>query len=337
MRPHCAVPGVELARILVLGVPDFGRDDAGRYRAGDALRDLVLHGKHVGQVAIVAVGPEMVPGFAIDQLRRDPHPIAGAPDAAFDHVTHAQLARHLADVHGRTLVGERRAARNHKKLAVARQVGDDVLGDPIGEIFLFGIAAHIGERQHRYRRLLGHTAREWSRSIASPDWLYGLRAEENAVSAHWARYVLDLLLAHVGEREIELVAHLVPDDPADADPARLGQGFQTRRDVHAVAVDVVLVDDDVAEVQPDAILDAPLRRHLDIALGHSALDLDSTAHGIDDAGEFDQDAVAGELDGAPAMLLDLRIDQLAPMALQRGERAFLVNPHQARVTGDIPG
>jgi len=57
MRPHHAVPRVKLARSLVLGVPDLGRDDAGSDGAGNALRDLVLDGKHVSQLAIVAVRP----------------------------------------------------------------------------------------------------------------------------------------------------------------------------------------------------------------------------------------------------------------------------------------
>jgi hypothetical protein len=34
------------------------------------------------------------------------------------------------------------------------------------------------------------------------------------------------LLAHVLERKIGLVAHLIAHDPADADPARLGTGFE---------------------------------------------------------------------------------------------------------------
>src|SRR6516164_9910664 len=120
MRPHCAVPCAELARVFELGVPDLGRNDPGGYRAGDALGDFVLDGKHVGQLTVVSVGPEMVPGFGIDQLRRYPDPIAGTTDAAFDHVAHAELARHLADVHGRALVSERRTPRNHKERAVAR-------------------------------------------------------------------------------------------------------------------------------------------------------------------------------------------------------------------------
>src|SRR6516225_10790780 len=126
MRPHCAIPCAELARVFELGVPNLGRDDPGGYRAGDALCDLVLDGKHVGQLAVVPIDPEMVPGFGIDQLRRYPDPIAGMTDAAFDHVTHAQLACHLADIHGWALVSEGRAARNHKEGAVAREVGDDV-------------------------------------------------------------------------------------------------------------------------------------------------------------------------------------------------------------------
>jgi hypothetical protein len=39
MRPHCAVPGVELAPILSLRVLNLGRDDAGGDRPGDALGD----------------------------------------------------------------------------------------------------------------------------------------------------------------------------------------------------------------------------------------------------------------------------------------------------------
>ncbi len=47
--------------------------------------------------------------------------------------------------------------------------------------------------------------------------------------------VLDLMLAQILEAEIDFVADLVAHDPADADPARLGQGFEPRRDIDAVA------------------------------------------------------------------------------------------------------
>src|SRR6516225_5300162 len=86
----------------------------------------------------------------------------------------------------------------------------------------------------------------------------------------------------------------------------------------------------------------PMRNSMRRSAGTSALRSAiprwiSTAQRVDDAGELDEDAVASELDDAPAVLLDLGIDQLAAVPLQRGERAFLVDPHQARVTRGIPG
>src|SRR6516165_1324608 len=74
------------------------------------------------------------------------------------------------------------------------------------------------------------------------------------------------------ERQSEPVAHLIARHPADADPARLRQGFEACRNIDAVAEYVALVDDVVAEVDAYAEFDATLRRHTDVALGHVALD-----------------------------------------------------------------
>ena len=57
-------------------------------------------------------------------------------------------------------------------------------------------------------------------------------------------------------------------------------------------------------IDADAEFDAPVGRHVGVALRHSALHLDGAAHRIDDAGELDQDAVAGGLDDAAAVLGD---------------------------------
>jgi len=154
---------------------------------------------------------------------------------------------------------------------------------------------------------------------------------------HRPRDVLDLLFAHVLEGDVELVADLVAHHPADADSARLGQGFETGGDVDPIAVDVALVDDDVADINADAELDALFRGHADVALGHPALQIDRAAHRVDDAGEFDEEAIAGGLDDAAAVFDDLGVEKLAPVALQCGERAFLVQPHQPRVAGNIGG
>jgi len=47
----------------------------------------------------------------------------------------------------------------------------------------------------------------------------------------------------------------------NADPTRLGEGFESGRDIDAVAENVVGLDDDVAEIDPDPEPDAALVRN----------------------------------------------------------------------------
>jgi hypothetical protein len=51
--------------------------------------------------------------------------------------------------------------------------------------------------------------------------------------------VLELLLAHVIDGEIELAAHIFINPTRDANAAGLRQPLQTRRDVRAVPEDVI--------------------------------------------------------------------------------------------------
>src|SRR4029077_17444908 len=95
--------------------------------------------------------------------------------------------------------------------------------------------------------------------------------------------------------------------PAYADRARRGQRLETGRDIDAVAEDVVPIDDNIAHVEPDAELNAAFGWHIHVALGHLALDVDGAPNRIDDAGELDEQAVAGGLDDAAAMFGDFRL------------------------------
>ena len=52
---------------------------------------------------------------------------------------------------------------------------------------------------------------------------------------YWPGDVLYLLLAHILEGKLEFVLHLIVHDPADANPAGLGQGFESSRNIDAVA------------------------------------------------------------------------------------------------------
>ena len=165
----------------------------------------------------------------------------------------------------------------------------------------------------------GWAVRPWRRRVANP------------VDPHRPGDVLDLLLAQILEDEGQPVAHVVVDRIGDEHPAGIGQGFDPRGDVDAVAIEVVALDDHIAEIDADAQLDAVVRRDARVPLGHRLLHLDGAAHRIDDAGKFHQHAVAGGLDDAAVVLGDLRIEELAAQRFEAFERALLVRPHQPRI------
>ena len=71
---------------------------------------------------------------------------------------------------------------------------------------------------------------------------------------------LTRVLAQIREPDRQLFADLLAHRGADADLAGLGQRLDPGGDVDAVAEDVALVDDDVAEIDADAKADALVLR-----------------------------------------------------------------------------
>ena len=110
----------------------------------------------------------------------------------------------------------------------------------------------------------------------------------------------------------------------DANPARLGDALETHGDVDAVTEDIVLIDDDIADVQADPELDLGVRRDSIVLRRHAALNLDRAARGIDRTGRLDQHAVAGGLDDTPSMRGDGGFDEGPSDRLQPGQGVFLV-------------
>ena len=149
------------------------------------------------------------------------------------------------------------------------------------------------------------------------------------------RDVLDGLLAQIVKAKAELVLHLVVNDTRHHDAAGLGQGLKPRRYIHAVDVNVVAIDNDVANVEADAELDSLFRGNVCIAIGHSALDVHCAAHGIHNAYKFDQHPVASRLHDASAMLDNPWINKFFAMCFELPQRAFFVNAHQPAIAGYV--
>ena len=83
------------------------------------------------------------PGGGIDELSRDPDLIRVALQASFQHVTHAEVPADLPHVDGSALVGHGRVASDHVEVAVAGQIGDDILSDPVGKALLRRVTTEV--------------------------------------------------------------------------------------------------------------------------------------------------------------------------------------------------
>src|SRR5262245_1713696 len=147
--------------------------------------------------------------------------------------------------------------------------------------------------------------------------------------------VLDGLLALVDELDFELVADLVTHHRRTGNAAGLRHRFEPGRQVDAIAVEIVAIDDDVADIDADAEFDLAIIGDPSIAIVHAGLNLDSTAHGVEHAAELDEEAVSHHLEDAPAVFCYGRIEELAAMLPESTERAFLIGLHKPAVAHDI--
>jgi hypothetical protein len=89
----------------------------------------------------------------------------------------------------------------------------------------------------------------------------------------------------------------------------------------------VLLDDDVAEIDPDAQPDPAILGHLGLAVDHHPLPFGGAAHRVDDAGEFREQAVPVAFHGTAMVFRDLRINEFAEMRSEAFVRPFLIGPH----------
>ena len=92
--------------------------------------------------------------------------------------------------------------RQHGEMAEARQLGDQVLGDAVAEVGPLRVAAEFVEGKDGQHRHVGGRRRNGRLRRAGG---------EESIGAHRAIDVLEPMLAHELEGEIELAVQIVPD------------------------------------------------------------------------------------------------------------------------------
>lgn len=88
-------------------------------------------------------------------------------------------------------------------------------------------------------------------------------------------------LAQVLKAGIDLVPHLAISVLREADAAGLSQSLKTNRQIHAVAVDVIVFENNVPKGYAGPKDETPLLRQLSFAVAPALLQRDGAFHGID--------------------------------------------------------
>ena len=164
----------------------------------------------------------------------------------------------------------------------------------------------------------------------------GLGRKAHAIDVDRVGDVLHALRPEVVAAHFELALNLIVDGARDAHPAGVGELLQPRRYVDAVAEDVALGLDDVAEVDADAKGHAAVRIERGVTPAKLGLNLDPAAHRLDRAREFGQHRIAGRTDHPAAAIDDPGVHRLAVRG-QGFEGGLFVGAHEPAVAFDVGG
>ena len=163
-----------------------------------------------------------------------------------------------------------------------------------------------------------------------------VRIHLELVSMHRRRDVLDLLLADIGEMHRQLVRHLLVNRARDADAADRRDALQARRDVDAVAKQVAVALDHIADGDADTEAHLPAGRIGHVAGAQAFLNIDGAADRLDGAGKFGKHGIAGGIEDAAAGAGD-KVIHHAAVGREPPQRLLLVFGDELAVTGDVGG
>ena len=122
---------------------------------GHLLGDSVFDGEHVLHLTVEPLRPEVVPIRRVHQLGGDPDPVLRPLDTSLQDGAHVQLPADGPDVLGSSPVSECGSPGRHPEVRDLHQGVHDLLAQPITEIVVPGILAHVHEGQDGHGAALG--------------------------------------------------------------------------------------------------------------------------------------------------------------------------------------
>ena len=116
------------------------------------------------------------------------------------------------------------------------------------------------------------------------------------------------MLSQIFECGCKFARYLIEHSSGDVYFACVAKPLQPRRKIYAVAMDIVVFYDYVANVDAHAKNDALVLRYVVILLTDRRLYVQGVAYSVDRARELDQHTVARHLYDPPAISGDLRVN-----------------------------
>src|SRR6516165_3432864 len=151
----------------------------------------------------------------------------------------------------------------------------------------------------------------------------------NRISTDRPGDVLEGLIAKVSELNRDLVAYLIVGGRRDADATRLSDPLKPSRDIDAIAENVVALDQNVTEIDPDPVQHTLVLGDVFVAFRHCRLPRDRTFDRIDHRGKLKQHAIPCGLNETTPVFRHKSISNRAVFAEGAGG-ADLIEAHEAQ-------
>jgi hypothetical protein len=212
-----------------------------------------------------------------------------------------------------------------------RQDRNEIVRDPVNEVLLFRIAAHVREGED------GNGRFGWECQLSAPACRGDVvKAPIHLIDLNWPRKVLQKFRAPMGERKAQLPFDLIKDLPGKADSGRWCEGLETRSDIHAISEQIVPVHHHVANVDADPQDHTTLGQQIGVVAVQCSLDGDGCADRLNGTAELGNDAVTCGPENPPIMFGD-QIEDDGSVRAKGLESALLVHGHELAVADNIGG
>ena len=128
----------------------------------------------------------------------------------------------------------------------------------------------------------------------------GIALQKHLIGVDRVGDILDLPLTKILENKSRCAPHMFMDVARDTDAAGFSESFHPCSDVDAPSIQIIALDNHVAEVDTDSKFDALVLGQTRVAIGQLTLYRHGTIKCLDGARKLSESAVASDLKDSPA-------------------------------------